>query len=78
MAHIKIDFETLGKALDGKVSYVAFTSFEIDNEQTMEEIKKNIIVHKLNWKHEEQSNWKIDKGVMEFWAKLHLNYNKKC
>lgn len=69
MPHINIDFETMGKSLDGKVAYVAFTAFDIETQESIDELRDTIKVYKLNWKHPEQANWKIDKGVMEFWTK---------
>jgi hypothetical protein len=67
MAHILIDFETLGQAQNGKVTYCAYASFNIDMVEPIEEIMSRVSTFKFNWL--EQDEYELDESVIEFWKK---------
>ena len=67
MAHILIDFETLGSALNGKVTYVSWCHFSIDERESIDEILPRVNDFKFNWL--EQDQYELDSGVIEFWKK---------
>ena len=75
MAHILIDFETLGSALNGKVTYVSWCHFDIKQQETIDEILPRVKDFKFNWLEQEQ--YELDDGVIEFWKKQPMDIRQE-
>jgi hypothetical protein len=71
--HVIIDFETLGKAADGLVAYVAYKAFDPFTIQSFDENKEDIKTFKFNYHDASQSSWTTDPVVMSFWRKQDIN-----
>lgn len=73
MAHVIIDFETLGRAADGLVAFVAYKAFDPYTVMSFDENKQDIHTFKFNYHDESQSQWTTDSVVMDFWRKQDVN-----
>ena len=75
--HIMIDFESIGKAINGKMAFVGFTKFNPYELNSHEELMDQVMEVKLNWAHEDQADFKYDKGILDFWTNQPLEIRKR-
>jgi hypothetical protein len=64
---ILIDFETFGNPHTSRVVSAAMVEFDRNKTETIEDIMARVEFMQLDYRHEEQSNWVIDKATVDWW-----------
>ena len=75
--NIIIDFEALGGQYDSKIVSASFLSFNPNQIDTYDELKKRAKFFQFNYKHEEQSEWGYTKSTIDWWKKQPSDVQEK-
>ena len=65
--HVLIDFETGGRAYNGKILNMAYTAFDMNEVEDIEEIKSRVQFNKLNFNAPDQDHRVFDKDTLQWW-----------
>lgn len=68
--HFIIDWETGGDSLNGKILNVAWTHFDTDQVENIDDIVERTSFLRLNYKHTSQDGYVFNKDTMEWWSTL--------